>query len=618
MNRLRKISARFQNSARSTWAARIGTIAFLSLALYFAHPDSIYRSYFRQLLSSLGVRTNSDAWTLVTNATYIFFFASALVMIAFFLEEARNDKMRKEILAINCAWTVFLLQASLLFGFQWEAFDVWITTPNIVEIFFWVTIILTVASVLLLTPFKLAHWFGYFVNWVLLIGNCVALVWVLKYWLLYSNPFPSLTAVVVVMNLSALFSFHWEHLSNSRFVSRLRASKGKLRRIIGIFSSPKAFSVILALVLLPSSVAFFQPYSQWARSEGSVSDEFYCGVSFCGRTVEDAKRLIDRVKDFTNIFVIQSLPISYNETALNEICDYAATSGLSIIVYFSILDEFWQINWLESAGARWGSKFLGVYIYDEPGGRQLDQPNQIGNPRSGINSYSDAAHWFFDAFWNYRTRCDLRMLKMRSIKAYVSDYALYWFDYEVSYDCVFVQFGWNHSIPLNIALCRGAATMHDRDWGAIITWTFSNEPYLESGVELYLDLVAAYDNGASYALVFDYPYPLNSSYGILEEEHFDAISRFWDYVKQNSRSSEISERVAYVLPRYYGYGFRGPDDNIWGRFEADELAPKIYADVNKLLLQFGTGLDIVYEDALSYDNQLTERYAQIFMWNATI
>ena len=609
--------ASFRSALGSKWTARVSTVAFVSLALLFAHPDSVYRSYFRQAVTSLVGWTNSAAWNLIRNATYVFCLVSGLLLIAIFLKKAKDSNWRKEILAVNCAWTAFVIQASLVLGLQWEAFDVWITTPSIVGIFFWGTIILSAASVLLLTPFRWARWFGYVVSFIFLVGNFVGFYIMLTYSILYSNPFPSLTAVVIVEGLVAGYSFHNKRLSSLGVFSRGKPLKERGRRLKGILTSPKVLTVVLGLILLPSSIAFFQPYNQWAQAEAGRTNEFYTGVSYCGRTVEDAKRLIDRVKDFTNVFVLQSLPISYDEAALNEICDYAVASGLSIIVYFSIFDECWQISWLDSAEARWGSKFLGVYLYDEPGGLQLDQPEQIGRPRSGsIAAYSDAANWFFDAFWNYRTRCDLRMLKMRSIKAYVSDYALYWFDYKVGYDAVFVQIGWNQSRQLHIALCRGAANLYERDWGAIITWTYTTEPYIESGEELYNDAVLAYDNGADYVLFFNYPYATNATYGILEEEHLESMSRFWDYTKQNPRPNEVSD-VAYVLPENYGYGFRGPNDKIWGRFEADDLANKICVDLNNLLQQYGTRLDVIYEDGLLFNNQVTAKYKEIFLWNET-
>jgi hypothetical protein len=211
----------------------------------------------------------------------------------------------------------------------------------------------------------------------------------------------------------------------------------------------------------------------------------------------------------------------------------------------------------------------------------------------------------------------MRMLKMRSVKTFVSDYALYWFDYKAGYDTVFAQFGWNQSRPLHIALCRGAATMHNRDWGVIITWTYTNQPYLESGEDLYKDAVLAYDSGARYVLVFNHPTAPNATYGTLEEEHLVAMSKFWDYTRQNARPNGLSETTAYVLPKDYGYGFRGSNDTIWGRFEADALTNQICVDLNKLLVQFGTQLDVIYEEGWVSSSALASRYKELFFWNET-
>ncbi len=124
-------------------------------------------------------------------------------------------------------------------------------------------------------------------------------------------------------------------------------------------------SVITALQLLPSLDT---------NSNQNPPGDFHFGVSWGGNTTAQAKLLIDRVKNFTNLFVIQSGPVSVNETALNEIADYAVSSGLDVIAYFGFFraNETWQVPWLSYAQQRWGSSFLGVYMHDEPGGVTLD------------------------------------------------------------------------------------------------------------------------------------------------------------------------------------------------------------------------------------------------------
>ena len=107
------------------------------------------------------------------------------------------------------------------------------------------------------------------------------------------------------------------------------------------------------------------------------------------------------------------------------------------------------------------------------------------------------------------------------------------------------------------------------------------------------------------------------SHGILEEEHLDALKRFWQYTRNNPRTTTATnDRVAYVLPKDYAYGFRGPNDKIWGLWEADDFSFELCTDLGILLEQYGTKLDLIYDDGLDSIN--TKGYDQLIFWNGTV
>ena len=370
-------------------------------------------------------------------------------------------------------------------------------------------------------------------------------------------------------------------------------------------------------------------------SENDESEPFYVGVTFCGNTTVEAKLLIDRVKTYTNLFVLQSGPISKNETATNEICDYAVAAGLRIIVYFGWFDPDcpWQISWLDLAKQRWGEQFLGVYYYDEPGGIQLDYPwSHYFDHLRLLNSTMYQQHASaIDAFMNGSLAKDydlaanlyvdmikndpgIQELKKHSITTFTSDYALYWFDYLGGYDVVFAQFGWNHSLIQDIALVRGAARMQNKIWGAIITWKYKEPPYLDNGEEIYRQMRIAYESGAKYVVIFNYP-KIND-YGILNDEHFEALERFWNEVVKTPQvvHGSIQAEAALVLPRSYGWGMRHPEDRIW-YWGSDEKSPQIWELSRNLLSQYGLYLDVAYDDPAF---PITSKYAQIYYWNDSI
>ena len=365
------------------------------------------------------------------------------------------------------------------------------------------------------------------------------------------------------------------------------------------------------MVLSVSTIAA----ANWWLNSVDATPEFFVGVEFAySGDANDVKALVDKVKDYTNLFVIGSIEISFNQTALNESCDYVVDSGLYLIVFITDSTDYHYVNnytifdWGADAKQKYGDMFLGVYRYDEPGGHQLDNGPSI--LIKNATDYSDIAY-------NYTTVLNILISYHDYVDTVITaDYGLYWFDYKAGYTAVLTEFGWNHSRPLHIGLCRGAAEAFNRDWGAIVTWTYNNTPFIYSGEELYSDLKLAYNNGAKYAVVFNYP--VTETYGILTEYHFNALKDFWNYIQSNPQEHGVIQgEVAYVLPKDYGFGFRYAEDKIWGLWEADELSQKVWDDVNTLLDQYGSRLDIVYDDP-EVMGAVKNRYEKLFFWNETI
>jgi hypothetical protein len=365
---------------------------------------------------------------------------------------------------------------------------------------------------------------------------------------------------------------------------------------------------ILLISLLIAQV--FLNYSSLinAHAEQKTPDIFI-GIDVAYENLTEIKKLIDEVSSYTNLFVIGCTGITHNPAKLDETCQYLYDKGLSFIIYSE-----WppQTGWLESAKTRWGDRFLGFYAFDEAGGHQLDL--QRYRWVWDADNYTDAATQFNNDMDMTLNWFKTNYTSSTNYPLFTSDYALYWFDYKAGYDTLFAEFGWNYSRQLNIALCRGAATAQNKDWGVIIAWTYTDPPYIESGKELYADLTLAYENGAKYIVILN----TNEDYtqGILEQEQLNALKQFWQYVQDNPRkSAPISDRVAYVLPKDYGYGFRGPNDKIWGLWEADAFSYNISKNVGTLLEEYGSELDIIYDDGLEPNN--TYGYSKLIYWNVS-
>jgi hypothetical protein len=387
------------------------------------------------------------------------------------------------------------------------------------------------------------------------------------------------------------------------------------------------YTVALVIVLLTPFLVY--SYLDQSLGKGPVSP-FYVGVMYCGDTTQGAKLMIDRVKGYTNLFLQSNSQVAFNETELTQVCDYASTAGLSFIVNLgtATYPDFngqlhpkwtWQYQWLDMAKQRWGSKFLGVYYYDEPGGLHADAgwKNITGNPSLNRNNTYDTTALVFHYFISGDR--GLQTLRDKNITAFTSDYALYWFDYEAGYDVILGEFIAYNNGTQTTALVRGAANMQNKDWGITITYSNSTPPpYLGPADEIYDQMLTAYKSGAKYELIFDYPtYPKGNPYGILNDTYFNAFEKFWKDIHSMPSETQgmLKPETALVLPRNYGWGMRNPNDKIWGAWGPDEKSPVIWNISRVLLSKYSYSLDIIYDDS-AYP--IGNRYSQIYYWNSTV
>lgn len=385
-------------------------------------------------------------------------------------------------------------------------------------------------------------------------------------------------------------------------------------------------TVLIAIVV----VSFFVASNLLAPAkQPTVQTPFYVGIETgWNATVTDCEALINQVKDYTNLYIIASPQVISNETKLNQVCDFAYAAGMYFIPdfyeqFFLSANGYMPSQWFTAAKERYGDQLLGVYYYDEPAGSQLDTSQIIKNPvitpTSPAKSYLDYANYFF-WLWSHGRSGGLTetssYFKSVNSSLFTSDYGLYWFDYELGYNTVLAQFGWNDSRPMQISLVRGAAETQNQSWGAIITWTYNGtdngENYLEPPSQMYSDMILAYNCGASYIAIYDSSQ--NYVNTTLTSAYYSELKDFWNYVQQNPDKLDSQKAdTAVVLPQDYGFGFRSPDDSVWQYHTATSWSQQLYFNVTDLLSQYKSSLNIVYSDP-QFQSAIKSEYKKILYW----
>ncbi|GAI46134.1 unnamed protein product, partial [marine sediment metagenome] len=141
--------------------------------------------------------------------------------------------------------------------------------------------------------------------------------------------------------------------------------------------------LIVALLLLN--------YGFLGNPQIEESPEFFVGVDVAYADLPAIKGLIDKISSYTNLFVIGSTGISYDEIKLDETCRYLYDQDMYFIIYSHDPRSLQLISDIEK---KYGSHFLGVYFNDEQGGKQLDLFEYRWVKEA--DNYTDAANQFVE------------------------------------------------------------------------------------------------------------------------------------------------------------------------------------------------------------------------------
>jgi hypothetical protein len=134
----------------------------------------------------------------------------------------------------------------------------------------------------------------------------------------------------------------------------------------------RLFAVLAIVVLVIASLSLLLSAINTQKNSAQQRQQAYVGITYCENSVADGKLLIDKVKNCTNLFVLQSGSLQRDLKSVEELGDYAVSSGLAFLPYFGVYIPPSFSVWLENVTHRWGTHFLGVYYCDEPGGKMLD------------------------------------------------------------------------------------------------------------------------------------------------------------------------------------------------------------------------------------------------------
>ena len=137
----------------------------------------------------------------------------------------------------------------------------------------------------------------------------------------------------------------------------------------------------VAIIILIISAGFL--LTQQTPPKETGTPHAFVGITYCGNTVTEGKQLIDKVKDYTNLFVLQSGTLYRDLPSVEELGDYAIAAGMYFLPSFGEFVQEPLSEWLDAMKLKWGEHLIGVYHADEPGGKMLDDYVKFSDPNTG-------------------------------------------------------------------------------------------------------------------------------------------------------------------------------------------------------------------------------------------
>jgi hypothetical protein len=121
-----------------------------------------------------------------------------------------------------------------------------------------------------------------------------------------------------------LIPSHYRHqLRKTYFPSGITSLK------VGV-KLPRKLPIAFLLITVVTLPVFF--LSPAIGGSNPADNGIFFGVTFGGNTTREAKDLVDKVKGFTNLFIVANWDVDLNETLLNEICQLAVDANMYIMV----------------------------------------------------------------------------------------------------------------------------------------------------------------------------------------------------------------------------------------------------------------------------------------------